>query len=130
MSVRTRFNPFSVITNGDMSANITSSVTILQSLTNVGYSLSWSGASPVGNASIEVSNDYSVFPNGAVNNAGTWTTLELSSGGSIVTSIGITGNTGTAYIEIQKTSAYAIRLKYTRASGSGTLNATIMGKVS
>lgn len=130
MSQRTRFSPFSVITNGSMSANITSNVTILQSITGVGYSLSWSGSSPVGTAAVQVSNDYSVFPNGSVNNAGTWTTLELEVNGSIVSAIDITGNTGTAFIEIQKTHAYAIRLVYTRTSGSGTLNAVIMGKVS
>lgn len=130
MSSRTTFRPKSVITAGDMSANLTSLVTILQSITCVGYSLSWTGTAPVGTASVQVSNDYSLLANGRVNNSGTWTTLELSLAGAPVTSIPITGSPGTAFIEIDKTSAYAIRLIYTFTSGVGSLDVIVNGKVS
>jgi len=137
MSTRTGLHPQIVIpspqgspANGaSMAANITSAPTILQSLTGISYSLSWTGSSPVGTASVQVSNDFSLNPNGTVNNAGTWTTLELQVNGSPVSSIPVSGNTGTAFIDIQKTMAYAIQLVYTAASGTGTLQAICVAKV-
>lgn len=130
MSSRTNIRPYSVITNGVMTANITSLVTILQSVTGVSYALSWSGTSPVGTASVQVSNDYSLNPNGSVRNSGTWTTVYINVNGVPAASAPITGNTGTGFIDVEKTMAYAIRLIFTFASGTGTLNAVINGKVS
>lgn len=130
MSTRTSFRPQSVITNGNMASSITSQVTILQSITGPSYSLSWSGSTPVGTVSVQVSNDYALNPNGTVHNAGTWNTLTLDVSGSAVTSIPVSGNTGTGFIDIQKTNAYAIRLIYTAGSGAGTLQVIFNGKVS
>ncbi len=129
MSTRTVFKPFPVIVNGDMANDITSAVTVLQSITAVSYSLSWSGSTPIGTAEIQLSNDYSLNPDGSVDNAGTWVTGELSLAGAPVSSIPITGNTGTAFIDVEQTAAYAIRLFFNSASGTGTMQATIMGKV-
>jgi hypothetical protein len=112
-----------------MAANITSAPTVLQSLSTCSYSASWSGTSPVGTLSIQLSNDFALNPNGTVQNAGTWTTGELSVAGTPASSIPVTGNTGTALIDPIQTSAYAIRLVYTAASGTGTLQAVFMGKV-
>ena len=106
-----------------MSGNLTSAVTILQSLTLVSYSLSWTGTSPVGTVLVQVSNDYSLNANGTVNNAGTWTTLTLS------TSASVSGNTGTGFINLGTVAAYAIRLLYTATSGTGNLNVVINAKV-
>ena len=113
----------------DMSQSETSLVTVLQSITKAAYAVTWTGTSPVGTLSIQASNDYSIEPSGIVNNAGTWTTLTLQYNGSAVTTIPVSGNTGTGLIDIT-TSAYAIRLIYTAASGTGKLTATIVGKVS
>lgn len=129
MGTRTSIRPFPVINAVSMAASITSSVTVLQSITGLSYSLSWTGTSPIGTASVDVSNDYSVLPNGAVNNAGTWTTIELNVAGSPASSIAISGNTGTAFIDIDSLMAYAVRLNYTRTSGTGTLTAYVNGKV-
>lgn len=124
MSSRPLLQPMPVITNGDMStATITSLVTIISNCSMVSYALSWSGTSPVGTISVEVSNDYSQNGQGAVSNAGTWTPLTLSAGTSV------SGNTGTGFIDIVQSSAYAIRLKYTKTSGTGTLQATLKAKV-
>lgn len=112
-----------------MASNITSQVTILNSITRVGYALFWTGTTPVGAASIEVSNDYQA-QGATVLNAGTWTALTLSVSGTTVASVAITGNTGTAFIDVQNISAYAIRLIYTAVSGTGTIQAVINGKVS
>ena len=94
-----------------------------------GYGVSWTGTSPVGTLAVQVSNDYSLNAEGAVSNAGTWATLPFSVAGTIVTSLAVTGNTGSIYIDIDTISAYAIRLVYTATSGTGTLSATFNGKV-
>lgn len=131
MSTRTNLRPQPVITAGDMSqTTITSSPTVLQSLTRASYAVSWSGLTPVGTLAVQVSNDYSLNPDGSTNNAGTWNTLTLELNGTFVTSIPVTGNTGNGFIDIDGTAAYAIRLVYTKGSGTGTLTATVMGKVS
>ncbi len=138
MSMRTNLRPQAVIpsplgspANGaSMAANITSAPTILQSLSKVSYAFSWSGTSPVGTLSAQVSNDYSVLPTGVVNNAGTWNTIPLLlSDGTTATSVAVTGNTGSGFFDIS-TSAYACRVLYTFTSGVGTLAATVNGKVS
>jgi hypothetical protein len=118
-----------VIDAGNMSGNITSAPTILQSLSMVSYALSWTGSTPIGTAEVQVSNDYTLDGAGKVSNPGTWTTITLSVGGTPSDTIAITGNTGNAFIDIDKTAAYAIRLVYTAGSGTGALTAVIAGKV-
>ena len=134
---RPNLQPYQVIPNGNaspansgsMASSITSAVSIVGQLTEMSYAVSWSGTSPVGTISVQASNDYSLFNNGAVNNPGTWNTLPLELSGANVTSIPITGNTGNGAIDIASLGLYAIRLVYTASSGTGTLIATINGKV-
>jgi hypothetical protein len=123
MSSRPQAAPFSVITNGDMSANIISKVTIIQKLSMIGYDISWTGAAPVGVMSVQVSNTYSENADGTVKTPGNWTTLTLSSPTTV------SGATGNGFIDVDATGAYAMRLVYTRTSGTGTMNATITAKV-
>lgn len=94
------------------------------------YSYSWAGTSPSGSISVQVSNDYSLDPTGTVLNAGTWNTITFLSGGSLVTSAAVSGNTGVGGIDVFQTGFYAIRTLYTFVSGTGTLQAYINGKVS
>ncbi len=125
MASRPIFTPHSVITNGDMSTSLTSDVTIIQNLSMISYSCAWSaGSTPVGAITVQVSNDYSQNADGSVRNAGTWNTVTLS------TATNVSGNTGNGFIDIDAIAAFAIRLVYTRTSGSGTLNVIINGKVS
>ncbi len=123
MASRPILSPFSVITNGNMAGSLTSAVTVIQNVSMVGYTISWAGSSPVGTMSVEVSNDYSQNADGTVRNAGHWVALTLSGGTSV------SGSTGTGFIDIDAVSAYAIRLIYTRSSGTGTMQAVINGKV-
>jgi hypothetical protein len=123
-SSRPQAGPFSVITDGDMSASITSKPTIIQKLSMIGYDIRWTGTSPIGDLTVQVSNTYSENADGSVRNSGTWTTLTLSATTSVAS------NSGNGYIDIDATGAYAIRLVYTRTSGTGTMNAVICGKVS
>jgi len=93
------------------------------------YSYSWVGSTPVGTITVQVSNDYSLNPVGAVLNAGTWNNLIFNVGGTPTSSIAVSGNTGNGFLDIQL-GGYAIRTVYTKGSGTGTLQATIAGKVS
>lgn len=124
MASRPILSPYSVITNGDMSGNITSAVTVIQNTSMIGYDISWTGSSPVGSMSVEVSNTYSQNADGTVRNAGNWTTLTLSS------TTNVSGSPGNGFIDVDATGAFAIRLVYTRVSGTGTMNAIVTGKVS
>lgn len=124
MSSRPQIPSYQVIKDGDMSGNITSKITIIDKLSMLSYSYSWSGTSPVGTIIVEVSNDYSENPDGSTRNAGTWTTLTLSS------PTNVSGNTGTGFIDVTQTGAYAIRTSYMFTSGVGMLQAWINAKVS
>ena len=131
MSTRSNLRPQSVITDGAMANTdvITSDITILQSLTIGSYTYSWSGSSPIGAISVEVSNDYKVDAAGNVLNAGTWTAIYFTlNGSSVVNAAPVSGNTGTGVIE-WSTGCYAIRTLYTNTSGTGTMQAVIAGKV-
>lgn len=137
MSTRTNLRPQIVIpsptgspANGSsLAGNITSQPILMQSLTGMGFSYSWTGTSPVGTISVQVSNDYKQDAQGRVLNAGTWNTLTLNLSGIPVTSIPLTGNSGNGFIDVEQTQAYAIRTVYTAGSGTGTLQAIANGKV-
>lgn len=122
MSSRPLLVPHSVVTNGDMSASITSQVTVIQRISGNSYDVSWTGA-PVGTFSVQISNTYSENVDGSVRNAGNWATVTLSS------PITAAGSPDNAMINLAGLECYAVRLVYTRTSGTGTLNAVICGKV-
>ena len=118
-----------VVVDGNLAANITSDVTIIPKLSMVSYAYSWTGSSPSGTVTVEVSNDYAVDAKGDVSSAGTWNTLPfVDSTGSTVTSFTLSGNSGVGFLEVV-TGAYAIRTKYTAVSGTGTLQVTLNSKV-
>lgn len=123
MSSRPLLAPFSVITNGDMSGNLTSLPTIVQMLPGISYSLVWTGT-PTGSFSLQGSNDY-VFNaiTGHIINPGTWIDLPLS------VSPAAAGVADNGLIEVLLSNIYAVRVAYTFVSGSGTLNAVVAGKV-
>lgn len=123
MSSRSILAPFSVITNGSMSTSLISKVTIMQHMSMLSYDISWAGTAPVGVITVQVSNSYSINPDGSVKNAGSWTTLTLSS------PTNVSGATGNGFIDIDATAGYACRLVYTRTSGTGLLNVIVNGKV-
>lgn len=130
MSSRTNLRPHTVINAQSMGASITSDITLLQSLTKGSYQVVWSdGSTPIGTIALQVSDNYSVDPSGAVLNAGTWTTATISVAGVPASSAPVSGNTGSGFIDFS-TAAYATRIIYTRTSGSGTMSATVTGKVS
>jgi hypothetical protein len=132
MSSRTQLEPHPVIgvfkghdsgVSGNMASNITSLVTVIQKLSLVSYSCTWTGTSPVGTVTVQVSNDYSLNPDGSVSNPGTWNTLPTDGTGSV------SGNTGNGFVDVDAQAGYALRLQYTATSGTGTMTAIVAGKV-
>jgi hypothetical protein len=89
----------------------------------ISYDCSWTGTSPVGTITVQSSNTYSQNAAGVVQNAGDWNTLPLSGTASV------SGNTGSGVVDVTASGLYAVRLVYTPASGTGTLNVTVSGKV-
>ncbi len=129
MSTRTTLRPTTVIDGGDMAAtSVTSSATLLQSVTMVNYQVTWTGSTPVGTLAVEASNDCVVSATGGVS-GGTWNPVPLDLAGVSVSTIPVTGNTGKGMIDIDGIAAYALRLVYTKSSGTGTINAIVTGKV-
>jgi hypothetical protein len=113
---------FQTITAGDMSqSSITSKVTNILNLDNVGIQLNWSGA-PVGTFAIQVSMDYQQDAQGNVTKAGNWVSIALSP------ALAAAGSGDSAYADLAGLSAPWIRVVYTKTSGTGTLNAFISGK--
>lgn len=112
-----------------MAGDLTSLVTLLPQLTRGSFQVVWSaGATPVGDLYLQGSDDYALDPGGTVQNAGTWTNMDVSVAGATVSAVPISGDSGSAIIEFT-TGVNAIRLFYDRSSGSGTLNGKINAKV-
>lgn len=110
------------IVNGNMaSATITSAVTNIEFLDNIGLQLVFTGA-PVGSFAVQVSASYDQDSLGNVLNAGTWTAITLTPA-PIASGAG-----GDIYIDINQTSSPWIRVVYTKTSGTGTLNSFITAK--
>lgn len=122
MATRPYLPPYSVITNGDMSGTLTSPPTNIQQIPFISYSLVYTGT-PTGTFNVQVSNDYTLNSAGAVQNAGHWETLTLSS------AVTASGSADNSFIDVRGTAAAWIRLVYTPSSGSGSLNVVVAGKV-
>lgn len=112
---------FQNINAGDMSANITSVVTNIQFLDNVGVELDWTGT-PTGTVNVQVSVSYAQDAEGNVTNAGTWNNVALNP------SISIAGSAGSQYIDLNQLAAPWVRIVYTFSSGTGALNGYISAK--
>ncbi len=109
---------FQIVTSGDMSqATVTSTVTNIERLDNIGVQLNWTG-SPVGTFAVQVSIDYEQDDQGNVLDAGNWVTIVTAS----------TAAGSPIMVNLTALSAPWIRTVYTRSSASGTLNAFISGK--
>lgn len=123
MASRPILSPYLIINGASMAATITSPPTIVQNMSMISYDISWTGSSPSGVIYAQSSNTYSQNADGTVANAGDWNNLPLS------TPATVSGNTGSGVIEIDATAMFAIRIQYVPVSGTGSLSATVTGKV-
>lgn len=105
-------------------STITSSVSNIQNLDNIGIQLNFTGT-PNGTFFVQVSADYAQQVMGGVavvTNAGNWITVTLP------TTPVASGSANQIYIDLNQLSAPWIRVQYTNTSGTGTLNAFITAK--
>lgn len=123
MSRKNNLRVYQNITAGDMStASITSSVTNIQFLDNIGIQLDFTGT-PTGTFQVQVSANHAQDEFGNVTVPGSWIPITLSP------SPAASGSADSIYIDINQTSAPWIRVVYTRGSGTGVLNGYITGKL-
>lgn len=122
MAIKNTLQTFRNIIAGDMSqATITSAVSNIQFLDDIGIQLNFTGT-PTGTFAVQVSIDYAQDSQGVVTNAGNWIGITLSP--APVAS----GSADQIFIDIQQISAPWIRVVYTKTSGTGTLNGYISAK--
>lgn len=115
-----------LIKSASMAVDVIGPATIIQRLPGISYDISWTGT-PTGTFLVEVSNTYQLSSNGAVLNAGKWTSLPTSSfSGSYPVPSGSPGN---GFLDVVGTEAYAVRLRYTATSGAGNLTVIPCSKV-
>ncbi len=113
---------FQTLASVSMTANITSSVTNIAYLDNIGVQFNFTGA-PVGAFLVQVSADYNEDTQKNVINPGSWTPLTLSPAPTA------SGSAATIYVDINQLSAPWIRSAYTATSGSGVLSTYVTGKM-
>lgn len=118
--------------SGSMAADVTSIVTSLAYLDNVGIQLNWTG-SPVGIFQIQISADHAQDAQGNVTVAGNWCPITLTyydaGGATFVTTTDIPVTVGSPiYLDLTQLSAPWIRVFYDRTSGTGALEAFITAK--
>jgi hypothetical protein len=121
--IKNQLLKYQTVTNGSMTgtSTITSAVTNIQNMDNVGIQLNFTGT-PNGTFFVQVSADYAQNSQGVVTNAGNWITVTLP------TTPVAAGAANQIYIDMNQLSAPWIRFQYTNSSGAGTLNAFITGK--
>lgn len=113
---------YEIVTAGDMSqATVTSAVTNIQFMDNIGVQLNVTGlaGSAVGTFALQVSIDYTQDNNGNVTVPGHWITFLQGASNSTDQQI---------YFDLNQLSAPWIRLVYTKTSGTGHFDAFITGK--
>jgi len=106
-----------------MTGDLTSQVTNILGIDNVGVQIEWTGSpTSTGTFQVQVSSDYNQDAQGNVLNAGTWVPISLSPSPGVSTGSPI-------YINMTGLAAPWIRVKYIHGgSGAGTLNVWISGK--
>lgn len=109
---------YKLIDSVSMGADVISAITSIQFLDNISIQMSFTG-SPVGTFSVQVSNDYDSNQPTAT---ATWSDLTLS---AVPTA---SGSADDIFIDLTQVPAPYVRIKYSRTSGTGTLNATIAAK--
>lgn len=118
-----RYDPVQIVTNGDMSQTTIASIGIdLQNIFGYAIQAEWTGGSASGTLILQLSTDIVNVASGAnpAANVVNWSTYSGSS-----TTVSGPGN----FVWNAADAGYRwVRLLYTKSSGTGTLNATFLGK--
>jgi len=104
-----------IISDGSMAGNLTSSTLGTTNLDNIGLIVSWAGTSPVGTLTVEVRQN-------SLGVTSEWSEIDFGA------AISVTGDAGTHNININQTPYDELQVKFTRASGTGTLQVVAAGK--
>ena len=107
---------YKIMEEADLSGNIESSVTNVINLDSGSIHIIWTGSSPVGTITVEATND------DPESSSAQYRELGLGS------AISISGNSGEHDIVFTYLPFRAIRLIYTRSSGTGSISATLSAK--
>jgi hypothetical protein len=110
MALKNVIKPYHLMTDGDMSGNLTSNTVDVTYSDNVGIQLTWTGAA-VGTFAVEGTVDES-----------NWSSLSFSSTPSA------SGGGDTHLLNLNNLPYKRIRVKYTRTSSTGTLQVWVMAK--
>lgn len=109
-----------------MATSITGPATNINGMPGISYDIVWTGT-PTGTFQVQVSNTYAQTPQGAVTNAGNWSTLPAGSfTGTYPTPSGSAGN---GFLDVVGTEAAWVRLVYTASGGTGSLTVVPAAKV-
>ena len=116
MSRKQHIKSFKMFDAESLSANIESEVTYVESSDQGTIFISWTGSSPAGTITVEASNSSNddISKSSAI-----WHELDFGS------AISVSGASGSHEINFIAMPFRAIKLKYTRSSGSGTINAIL-----
>jgi hypothetical protein len=121
MSSKRRLGPFKLINAVSMGASIISKLANIQLTDNIGIQCDTTSTDAEGVLNIEVSADHVQDAEGNVLVDGHWTVL--------TTATISTGIPTPVYFDLNQLSAPWLRVRYARTSGTGTLTATLVGKM-
>lgn len=126
MSGRKNNLDYLVADNQSLGASFNSDPTLIKHLDNCSYQINVTTANAVGTFAVQASNDYDQTEVGdRVLNAGSWVDLNLA-GGSGVPFVNMANDI--ILIDLNQLSFKAIRIAYTRTSGTGTCDILINAK--
>ncbi len=131
-STKKTLKQFKTIDAGVMTGTsvLTSAVTVITGLDNIGYQFDWTGMA-VGSFAIQVSANHNQDELANVITAGTWVPILLTyyDGTKFVSAFSVPTTVGSPiFIDVTQTSSPYIRCQYTNASSTGVLTATVCGK--
>jgi len=123
MSRKNTLTPIKIMDAVDLTSNQTSTPVKITFLDNVSIQINLTD-SPAGSFSVEVSNDFSLNPDGSIRDAGQWTVLTSPSSVTVTA-----GSPDPIFIDVNQSGANAIRLVWTdNASPDGTATCYLMAK--
>lgn len=115
---------FKIVSAGDQSqATVTSSVTNIEFLDNIGIQVNITSGTASGTFDVQVSADYFAV-NGNVTSTGNWVSLGTNYRATVTS-----GSPANIYFDLNQLSAPWVRLLWTKTSGTGTFDAFIAGKM-